>query len=244
MKKLHEFKVTVLTEVEKTEVKNENGQEITVKTKVKEETPYFIVMKQPARKENDEFRLFYGKQIKRAIDAGLMTKAVLVNKHIDGAGALISKETARRIADLTINIESIRNDLIQMGEVPEDEIVKKQKQVDLLARLVESQREIQAIESSNQIIFQNTAESYAQERANLWLIFNQTYYKTDENGEPVALFKGSNFDEKENAHFDLEEKADPLYVAARDKLALFWSMYSVGRASTPEDFKKIEEDYA
>lgn len=243
MKKLYEFKVSVLTEVEKTEVTNENGQEITVKKKVKEETPYFVFMKQPARKENDEFRLFYGKQIKRAIDAGLMTKAVLVNKHIDGAGALISKETARRIADLTINIESIRNNLIEMGEVSENDVDKKQKQVDMLARLVESQREIQAIESSNQIIFQNTAESYAQERANLWLIFNQTYYKTD-GAEYQPLFKGANFDEKENHHFDLEEKADPLYVAARDKLALFWSMYSVGRASTPEDFEKIEKDYA
>jgi hypothetical protein len=166
-----------------------------------------------------------------------------VNKHIDGAGALISKETARRIADLTIGIEKLRNDLIEMGDVPDTEIQKKEKQVSILGQLVESQREIQAIESSNQIIFQNTAEAYAQERANLWLIFNQTYYKTSEKGETEVLFKGASFEEKEAYHFDLEEKAEPLYVAARDRLALFWSMYTVGRASTPEEFKKIEEDF-
>jgi hypothetical protein len=240
MKELYKFKVNVETEVEKTEVKTENGQETTIKTKVKEPVSHEIIMKQPARGENDKFRLFYGSQIKKAIDSGLMTKAVLVNKHIDGAGALISKETARRIADLTIGIEKLRNELIEFGTVKEEETEKKEKQVDILSRLVEHQREIQAIESSNQIIFQNTAESYAQERANLWLVFNQTYYQIGDKTEP--LFKGHTFEEKENFYFDLEEKADPLYLAAHEKLALFWGMYSLGRASKFEDFEQIEKD--
>jgi len=241
MKKLHEFKISVETEVEKTEVKNENGQEITVKTKVKEPVSYSISLKQPARGENDKFRLFYGSQIKRAIDAGLISKSVLVNKHIDGAGALLSQETAKRIAHLTIEGEKIRNDLISIGSVEDQNVEKQTKQSDLLSELVDIQRELQAIETSNQAIFQNTAESYAQERGNLWLIFYQTYIEKD--GKSEQVFKGNTFEEKENYYFDLEENLDPIYIAAKNKLALFWGLYSAGRISTPEDFEKVEKEY-
>jgi hypothetical protein len=241
MKKLYEFKVTVNTEVEKTEVKNENGQEITVKSKVNEPVEYNIVLKTPARKETDNFRLFYGGQIKRAIDAGLMTKAVLVNKHIDGAGALLSKETAKRIAELTLLIEQIRTSIVGLGAVGDGDVEKTTLQTELLGKLVDAQRELQAIENSNQVIFQNTAESYAQERSNLWLIFNQTYVEKD--GAINPMFKGNNFDEKEESYFNLEENGDKVYVAARDKLALYWGLYSVGRISTKEDFEELEKQF-
>jgi hypothetical protein len=241
MKKLHEFKISIETEVEKTEVKNENEQEITVKTKVKEPVFYNIFLKQPARGENDKFRLFYGSQIKRAIDAGLISKSVLVNKHIDGAGALLSQETAKRIASLTIEAEKIRNELIELGSVENESDEKKKKQSDSLSILVDIQRELQAIETSNQAIFQNTAESYAQERGNLWLIFYQTYIEKD--GKYEQFFKGNSFEEKENYYFDLEEKSDPVYIAAKSKLALFWGLYSAGRISTPEEFEQVEKEF-
>lgn len=241
MNKLYEFKVSVNTEVEKTEVKTENGQEITVKTKVNEPVEYTIVLKKPARKETDQFRLFYGGQIKRAIDAGLMTKAVLVNKHIDGAGALLSKETAKRIAELTILINNLDSQIVTLGVVPEGDDKKADLQSDLLGKLLDAKRELQAIENSNQVVFQNTAESYAQERSNLWLIFNQTYI--EKGGSINPMFKGNNFDEKEESYFNLEESGEKVYTAAIEKLALYWGLYSVGRISKPEDFKKLEEEF-
>lgn len=241
MKELYKFTVNVETEVEKTEVKNENGQETTIKTKVKELVPYEIIMKAPARGEKDSFRLFLASQIKKAIDAGLMMKSVLVNRHIDGAGALISKETARRIADLTIQNQKLQNELVELGSVSDGDEDKKQKQISLFSTALENKRELQAIESSNHVIFQNTAEAYAEERANLWLIFNQTYYQI--NGKVEPLFKGANFDEKEAYFFDLEEKGDPLYLAALQRIALFWGMFSSGNVSSREDFEKLDKEY-
>jgi hypothetical protein len=240
MKELYRFKTTIKQSVEKTEVKNENGQEITVKSKVEEPIEYNIILKKLARGETDAFRLFYGSQLKKAIDAGLITKAVLINKHIDGAGALLSKETAKRIAELNINIEKVRDDLVFLGETGEDQ-EKIDKQTELLAKLVDNQRELQAIENSNQVIFQNTAENYAQERANLWLIFNLTFVEKDGKVEP--LFKGASFQEKEESYFDLEEKQDPLYNSVAAKIAIFWGFYGSNRASTKEDFEKIEKEY-
>lgn len=239
MKLLHKFVVELEKEVEETSVKNENGQEITVKTKVKKKVPYTIALKKLARRENDDFRLFYGAQIKRAIEAGLLTKAVVLNRHIDGAGGLMSKETAKHLANLSVEIENLRNRLVELGVVNENDTEKSKRQNDLLAKYVSMQQEMQAIESSNQAVFENTAETYAQERSNLWLIFNQTYLENGEKYEPV--FKGNNFLEKEDYYFDLEEKEDPLYLAARGKLVLYWGFYSTGQINTPEDFAKLEE---
>jgi hypothetical protein len=239
MKLLHKFTVELEKEVEETSVKNENGQEITVKTKVKKKVPYTIAMKKLARRENDDFRLFYGAQIKRAIEAGLLTKAVVLNRHIDGAGGLMSKETAKHLANLSVEIENLRNRLVELGMVNENDTEKAQRQNDLLAKYVSTQQEMQAIESSNQAVFENTAETYAQERSNLWLIFNQTYIENGEKHEP--MFKGNGFMEKEDYYFDLEEKEDPLYIAARGKLVLYWGLYSTGQVNTSEDFVKLDE---
>lgn len=238
MKLLHKFTIDLEKEVEKTETKNEGGQEITVKTKVKEKVPHVIAMKRLARRENDDFRLFYGSQIKRAIEAGLLTKAVVLNKHIDGTGGLMSKETAKRLGDLELQISSLRNKLTEMGIISESETEKTARQGDLITKLIEAQQEMQAIEASNQAVFQNTAETYAQERSNLWLIFHQSYLES--NGKYDSIFKGKDFLEKEDYYFDLEEKDDPLYLAVRDRLVLYWGLYSVGTVSTPEDFARID----
>jgi hypothetical protein len=173
-KALFEFEVSIEKEVEKVETKTENGQEITVKTKVIEKVPHKFIMKRPARRENDDLRLFYGAQLSRAIKGGLITKPVLVNNHIDGAGALLSRETAKRVAFLYEKTELLRQDLVRLG-VTENSPEKKTKQEDYLLELLELQRELQAIESSNQTVFSNTAESFAQEKANMWLILFQTY---------------------------------------------------------------------
>lgn len=238
-KALFEFEVSIEKEVEKVETKTENGQEITVKTKVIEKVPHKFIMKRPARRENDDLRLFYGAQLSRAIKSGLITKPVLVNNHIDGAGALLSRETAKRVAYLYEKTELLRQDLVRLG-VTENSPDKKTKQEEYLLELLELQRELQAIESSNQTVFSNTAESFAQEKANMWLILFQTYLEV--NGKQEQYFKGKDFLEKEDYCFDLEEKEDSLFNAAREKLALYWGMYASNRANSPEEFKELEKE--
>ena len=103
MKLLHKFKVELEKEVEKTEVTIVEGKEQKLIKKVTEKVPHTIALKRLTQSEKDTLRLFYGSQIKRAIDNKLMSKAVLINKHIDGAGALISKETANRMVSLELN---------------------------------------------------------------------------------------------------------------------------------------------
>lgn len=243
MKELYRFDVSIEKTVDEVNVKTEGGQVITTQSKVKKLIPHTFVLKRPARGELDSLRLFIGSQINRAITNGMLTKAVLVNKHIDGAGALLSTETAKRIIALSERIDLNRNELVRIGSATTEDT--KQKQEEFLLKIIEDQKELQAIESSNQAIFSNTAESYAQERGNIWLILNQTYII--QNNKPEPFFKGKNFEEKENSYFDLEEADDPLLLASREKLALYWGLFSLGEANTPEEFQQIEQklnDYA
>jgi hypothetical protein len=72
------------------------------------------------------------------------------------------------------------------------------------------------------------------------LIFNQTYLEIGPN-KYEAFFKGKNFEEKEMFYFDMEDKEDPLYIAARNKIVLYWGLFSLNQATTPEDFAKVDE---
>lgn len=239
MKELHRFVVKLAKEIDKTEEVDIGGQKVKQTRKVTEDVPHTFVLKKPSRSESDSLRLFYGATMKKAVDAGLITKAVLVSKHIDGAGALLSKETAKRIAELTLSVETIKNDIVQLGVV-EDDVAKKATQSEYLSKFVDAQRELQAIESSNSVIFNNTAEVYAQEKSNLWLILNQTYIEV--NGQLVQYFKGAKFEDKEVYLESLEDGSDALHLKAANWLATFWGYYAVGAASSPEQFAALEAE--
>jgi hypothetical protein len=238
MKKLYEFTIYTEGEVDKIEKKTENGQEITVKTRIKDKIPHKFVLKQLARRENDEFRLFYGAQIKRGIDAGLLTEGVLMNKHIEGTGGLLSQETVKRVIYLNKKIDEVRDQLFKLraAEPSED---RENKEIDLFSEFSNLNSELQSIHNSSQAIFGNTAEAYAKEKSNLWMILFQTYI--DKDGKIEPYFKGKDYSEKEDFLFDLEDNNDVLFEALRTKLLVLWSNYSTGQVSKPEDFAKLEK---
>jgi 6-pyruvoyl-tetrahydropterin synthase len=238
MKTLHKFTVSVPKNVEKTETFIRDGKEVKETQTVTENVDHIFIMKQMSRTETDSARLFNGASLKRAIDAGLITNAVLVQKHIDGNGSLISKDTAKRIVDLNQEIQSLKDEIISLGITEKDEN-KKSRQAELLAEFEELTRELRAIEGSNQAVFGSTAEKYANERSNLWIMLNQTYI--EKNGKPEPFFKGDKFEDKEKFLEQLEESEDPLYTAAVEKLSVFWGYYLSGLITTPEQFQNLEK---
>lgn len=238
MKHLHKFTVKVPKKVEKTESVTRDGQEIKETRTVEELVDHVIILKQLSRSEADSGRLFNGASLKRAIDAGLITKAVLVQKHIDGNGSLISRETAKRIVELNQEVQSIRDEIVALG-ITEGNDEKQTKQNDLLARFEEVTRELRAIEGANRLVFDSTAENYATERSNLWIMLNQTY--VERNGKPEHFFKGDRFEDRERALETMEETGDPLYLASAEKLATYWGYYLGGLVNTPEQFKELED---
>ncbi len=241
MKQLHKFIVSVTEKRNKTENIVENGQPVTKTREVEEPVDYTFVLKQLSRSETDSARLFNGASLKRAIDAGLITKAVLVQKHIDGNGSLISRDTAKRILDLNTTITALKDEVVALGIVKGDK-VKQEKQEDLLMKFDEATRELRAIEGSNQAVFSATAENYASERSNLWIMLNQTY--VDKAGKLEPFFAGPKFEDKEKSLEAMEEGNDKLYYAAAEKISLYWGYFLGGLITTPEDFVELDKRLA
>ncbi len=241
MKTLHKFTVPFIEKRNKPETIVKDGQPYTGNVEVDETVNYTFILKPLSRSETDSARLFNGACLKRAIDAGMITKAVLVQKHIDGNGSLISKETARRIVELNQEIQAIKDLVQELGPTNKDK-EKEEKQTDYLMKLDDLVRELRAIEGSNKVVFNSTAENYASERSNLWIMLNQTY--VERNGKPEPFFGPGKFEEKELQLEKFEEDGDKLYFAAAEKLSVYWGYYLGGLVNTPEDFVELDKRLA
>jgi hypothetical protein len=238
---LHSFVVNLDKEVEKTETRTENGQEITVKTKVKEPVPHTIVFKEPTRREKQELSLFYGTSYNEALDKKLWPKILVVQKYLKDPTSPLSQNEDRNLSALYSQLDSLRNDHLRLSTLPEsDEQKTKLKEVTM--QYIAVRQRAEDIESAYSSLFAHTAENYAQDQAIQWEIFNLFYLQTGDKYEP--LFKGANFEEKQTYMFDLEDKNDELYFASINKMSLYAGLYFMGRAVTPDDFKKLEEELA
>ena len=233
-KKLHSFVVKIEKEVEKTETRQENGQEITVKTKVMEKVPHTIVLKQPTRKEKQNLSVFYSVQNNKAVEMGLLPKAVIVQKFLKDSGD--DKERS----EMYKKLESLRNDYLRVGTLEKTEENEKRQEA-ISDEFISLQKKVSDIESSYSSLFGHTAENHAQNRAITWLVLFLSHIEKDGNLQP--LFVGETFDKKEESLFDLEDSDDKIYFEAIDRLSYYFSLYFTGRANTTEDFKVIEENY-
>lgn len=238
MKKLHSFEIKQEKEVEKVDVRQENGQEITVKTKVKEEVPIEIVLKEPSRRERQELSLFYGVAYNDALEKRLLPRVLLVQKFLKDANSPLSQDEDKNLAQMYQKLESLSNDYMRANALPESDEQKKRKD-QLLKDFLGLQKKATDIETSYRSLFAHTAENYAQNKAITWLVLNLSYIANGNDFTPI--FKGKDYDEKETYLFDLEDKEDPIYFKSVDKLSTYWTLYFLGQATSAEDFKKIEE---
>lgn len=244
IKRLHSFEVLTTKEVEESTTTVQDGKEITVKTKVKKDVPTTFIIKEPNRRERQDLSLFYGVSYNEALEKKLMPKVLMVQKVLrngDGSSPL-SLDEDKNLAKMYDDVNEYRNDFIRVNSLPDSDEQKKRKE-EILANYLSAQKKIIDIESSYRSLFAHTAETYAQNKAISWLVLNLTY-KVNEKGEEEVYFKGKDFADKENYLFDLEEQSDELYFKAVDKLSTYCTLYFLGNASTPEDFKKIDEELA
>ena len=105
-------------------------------------------------------------------------------------------------------------------------------------------KKVSEVNAAYQSVFEYTAENHVQTKMLTWLTLFLTYVKDPGTVEPRALFTGSTYDAKEEKLGDLEDARDPLYFKALEKLPRFWMLYLFGRANKPEDFAKLEKEWA
>jgi hypothetical protein len=247
-KSLHSFTVTLDKEVSETTTREENGQTITVTSKVTKPLAYTILLKEPSRSEKNELALFKDVTYGYAIDKGLVTKLKMQQKlgKSDPTNPL-SEDEDKNLSALSVRLQELEADYLRLNSstTPETMETKERKEKILLEYLV-LRKKIEDMNTSYQSVYAHTAENYTQTKMLTWLTLFLTYVKDPTNlsdSVPRPMFLGNDYDSKEEKLGELEDAEDPLYLKALEKLPTYWMLYLFGRANKPDDFKEIEESW-
>jgi hypothetical protein len=229
---LHEWTVSIDRQVEETTTEDRDGQKVTVTRKVTKPVVTRMALKHPSRRELRQAELFYGKEFNRFVTMGFLPRSILINKHLDLTGGILSQKERTESVKLTEKLAALEADLVRCLHEPEE--VKAKIRADMAA----ARMEISNINAANESVFSQTAEAKAQAQLNLWFAFHLTLI--DRNGW-VPYFEGADFDKKEEFMWKLEEDNDAFYNAAADRIMTYITLFGMG-ANTTEQFKTIEDE--
>lgn len=234
-KTLHEWTITQKKTVDETGPETINGQTVQVTRKVERDHVTKMALKSATRRELRAAELHYGKEFNRYVTLGFLPRSILVNKHLDLTGGVLSQKERVQSAKLAERHAQLESDMVRCLKEPEE--VKAKIRLELAA----VRSEMSDINSSNEAVFNHTAEAKAQSSLNNWFIYNLILI--NKSGKWAPYFEGDTFEAKEEFMWKLEEGDDPFFGLAVDKIATYIQMFNMG-ASTPEQFKALEEELA
>jgi len=238
MKELFSFNITVNKEVEKTETKEENGQTITVTQKVKEDVPVRIIIKQPSRKNMEDADLQYSVEMSNCVKKGILTKGMLTKKYSD-TGGMFSEDDAKELMKLYSIVVSWQNELTRVVSKTD---VNKEAETDLIDKILAAKARIVQLESDNLTLFNNTADTIAQNNVIRWFCLNMAHTQVMPNGNIEPMFKGLTTEEKLAQLYVMDETEDVVYTKAFRKLMTFVSFWYFSKNAKKEDFEKLDSD--
>jgi hypothetical protein len=230
IKILHEWTVNIKRQVEETGPETINGQTVQVTRKVDKETLVKFAIKLPTRKELKAAELFYGKEFNRFFSMGFIPKSILINKHMDLSGGIMSEKERNHIAELVKKSVDLEADLIRITVTGENKDLKGK----IEAKLATIKSEIVNLQIANESVFSQTADAKAQSQLNTW--FALFLVLTEKNGKWHPYFEGETFEQKEEAMWKLEEDQDDLYKNAVESISKHTNIFISG-GDTPEKFK-------
>lgn len=237
MKELFSFNITVNKEVEKTETKEENGQTITVTQKVKEDVPVRVIIKQPSRKNMEDADLQYSIEMSNCVKKGILTKGMLTKKYSD-TGGMFSEDDANELMKLYSVVTSWQNELTRVTSKTD---VNKEAETALIDKILAAKARIVQLESDNLTLFNNTADTIAQNNVIRWFCLNMAHTQIA-NGPIEPMFKGLTTEEKLAQLYAMDETEDAVYTKAFRKLMTFVSFWYFSKNVKKEDFEKLDSD--
>jgi hypothetical protein len=199
----------------------------------------------PNRRLREDGELFYAAETSRFAKAGVLPKAAWNTILSNGGGSISDKERELygnlliKFRDASFELQSI---LIKSEKERTD--TEKKRTDELIGNLEDIRRQIQAFESSQIAIFENTAESKARNRTILWWVLNIAYQKEgDENYKP--FFNGETFSDKLDSYDFIEEseKEDSLILSVLRRITYLTTIWFLGKAESLEDFKEYDKAF-
>jgi hypothetical protein len=239
---LHEFQIDKEISVEtETASKNEKGEEVKTIKKELIKKPFFYRLIKPNRKLFDDAELFYGVKLADGIKAGLLTRSLLAKRYQNDGGAM-SEPEKQKYAQLYVNMFRKQNELekVQMNLEKMSKDLQEAKMSEILTEMANIKDQLQEIEIYQSSLFDQTAENRARNLTIMWWALNISYISMDDKKTFVPLFGEGNFEARLKEYDRLEDSDDTTDLEAIKKIAYFISLWYLGKASTPEDFQKLE----
>jgi hypothetical protein len=220
-----------------TESQDENGNTVTVKKKVTEDSPVKVILRKPSRRQIEEAELEYSVEMSRCVKKGILTKAMLVKKYSD-TGGLMSETEAKNLYTLYQELFDAQKEYTEAEAVSKD----SDKSKEASEKIVRIRDQIVKIEMAYQSLFDHTADMKAQNRLLLWYVLNLTMTQGESDTKPQYYFKGEDFDEKLEDYYAKEESEDIQYFEIVRKISSVAAYWFYNQASSKEDFDKIFQE--
>jgi hypothetical protein len=238
-KKIYEFTVSKEEELDKIEIKVEDGKEITITSKIKQPVQRRFFIKKPNRGLFEEAELFYAVKLSEGIKAGLLTRSLLSKRYSNDGGAL-SEQDKGKYAELYVELFNKQNEFQKLSIVEKNQRSKEDQEYfdKLSAGIINLRTEIQDFEIAQASLFDQTAENRARNKTILWWILHLSFL-VDKEGKESSLLGDGSFEERLALYDSIEDSEDEWLKSVIKKFAFYVSFWYMGRASTQEEFEKL-----
>lgn len=211
---LYNFTVFSESLVDETTSREENGQTISVTTKVPKRTPAYFAFKEPSRAEREDADVERAIWWNKFVERGLKPQAELMKKY-SNVGTSMSDEQKSAYRQKRVDLLKLEQELKRLF-INEGENTAQIEETAL--KLEELRDDIVAFEREQSSFFENTAEAKAREKLIEYLVLHLSYFRLDESKDWEPFFKGANTAEKLNSFDRLVEEQSELLAKARTQL--------------------------
>lgn len=235
MKKIYQFTLHKEKTVEKTVTKlDEFGKEIRIIENVVEKEPHVYFIKKPGRSLIEESELFSASIVAECIKRGVVS-AIILQKHYSNENGVLSENQK---ADYQKAYEDLLAKQLEQEQLNKktDKTEEDKKRLDiLLTEIIDIISRIQSFENNtSDFLYQNTAETIARNRTQLFWTLNLSY--EDKDGKNVPVFGEGEYKDKLVVYDRMEENEDEYELSLIKRLYLATSLLFLGKAETQEDF--------
>tara|TARA_R110000868_G_scaffold342810_3_gene603712 strand:+ start:2295 stop:3026 length:732 start_codon:yes stop_codon:yes gene_type:complete len=218
-----------------TQRKNKSGEQETILSNKMVNTPVRIVVQKPTRKMADEAEVYYSIQLSKAIKMGIVTKAMLTKKYADSGGAL-SEDESRELLRSLKKLNDLENEYKLIAATNKEG--EKEKSEKLEIEIISLRRDLQALESSLQSVYQHTADAKAERSTLMWYVVNLTKKENADN-QLVSFFDGLDFDEQLDDFYNKYESEKGFDFDVVTKISKIIGYWFYSQESSKEDLDKL-----
>jgi len=213
--------------------------EFTIKDEKKKEHKFRIL--KPNRRQVEDAEMEYAVEMSKCIKKGILTKTMLAKKYSD-TGGLMSEKQAQRLMQLYHSMAEKTNEYSRLSTLERKTKKVKEKMSNIEGDIITIKREVVDIETSNISLFNQTAETKAQNATVRWYTLALVQQLIKEEWKDV--YEGSSYEDKLDFFYEKEDdEEDDLYFTAMSKAISVLALWFFNQGGSQQEFDNLLKEY-